>query len=239
MVITKECLREAFENKSRVSIPKIATLAECKQWHPYAPKQFGKNLLKYIHHDNLTENKTDDDSLRNEAQKLVWLIDQYKTVGFYSTPQAWIKPNGKWRVHPGSVRVNALIQCKAYETKFVVWDDSNYLPDHTQITYDDWINQFPIPEGRTSRFFDVEGMIEFHISEDRPEMYDYYKELRELYDGKRPRLFGSCDDSIRHLFDDDGKVEVNGHVTEDDLGAFLELNQNNKKVIETNFTIVG
>jgi len=238
MVITSG-LREAFENKSRVSIPKIATLGECKHWHPYHPKSFGKNLLSFIHHENVSENKTNEDALRNEAQKLVWLIDQYKTVGFYSTPQAWIKPNGKWRVHPGSVRVNAMIQCKAYETKFIVWDDSNYLPDNKQITYDDWVNEFPIPEGRTSQCFDVEGMIEFHISEDRAEMYDYYKELRDLYDGKRPRLFGTCDESIKHLFDDDGKVEVNGHITEDDLGSFLELTPINRKVIETNFTIVA
>jgi len=154
MVITSG-LREAFENKSRVSIPKIATLGECKHWHPYHPKSFGKNLLSFIHHENVSENKTNEDALRNEAQKLVWLIDQYKTVGFYSTPQAWIKPNGKWRVHPGSVRVNAMIQCKAYETKFIVWDDSNYLPDNKQITYDDWVNEFPIPEGRTSQCFDV------------------------------------------------------------------------------------
>ena len=238
MHITEDRLREAFENKSKVSIPKIATLAECKHWHPYHPKTYGKNLLKYIHHINVAENKTDDDSLRNEAQKLVWLIDQYKTVGFYSTPQAWIKPNDRWRVHPGSVRVNALIQCKAYETKFIVWDDSNYLPNNKQITYDDWINQFPIPEGRNAVFFDVEGMIEFHISEDRPEMYEYYYRLRELYEGKKPRLIGTCDESIKHLFGN-GRVTVTGHITEEDLGSFLEINPSNREVIETNFSIVA
>lgn len=238
MHITEDKLQSAFEEKSKTSIPKIATLGECKHWHPYQPKQFAKNLLEFIHHINVAENVTDDDSRRNEAQKLVWLIDQFKTVGFYSTPQAWIKPNGKWRVHPGSVRVNALIQCKAYETEFVVWDDSNYLPNNQQITYQEWIDKFPIPEGRHGAFFDVEGMIEFHISEDRPTMYEYYLELREMYNGQRPKLIGTCDESIRHLFGN-GPVTVTGHMTEDDLGSFLELNPINRKIEETNFTIVG
>jgi len=34
-------------------------------------------------------------------------------------------------------------------------------------------------------------------------------------------------------------VTVRGHITEDELGSFLELNPNNRKVTETNFTIVG
>lgn len=238
MDITEDKLQSAFEEKSKTSIPKFATLGECKQWHPYHPKMFAKNLLETIHHKDVAINRTDEDSRRNESQKLVWLIDQYKSVGFYSTPQAWIKPNGRWRVHPGSVRVNAMIQCKAYESKFVIWDDSNYLPDNKQVTYQEWIDQFPIPEGRTARFFDVEGMIEFHISEDRPTMYEYYLDLRKLYDGKRPKLIGTCDDSIKDLFGS-GPVTVRGHITEDELGSFLELNPNNRKVTETNFTIVG
>lgn len=81
-------------------------------------------------------------------------------------------------------------------------------------------------------------MIEFHISEDRPTMYEYYLDLRKLYDGKRPKLIGTCDDSIKDLFGS-GPVTVRGHITEDELGSFLELNPNNRKVTETNFTIVG
>ena len=82
-----------------------------QQWLTYA-----KNMIKnsYLYEGVTKENFYDFMSVTDQnhwyhSVKLMWLMNEIKTHGLYSYPQAYVKDNGRWVVHPGQFRVHALI----------------------------------------------------------------------------------------------------------------------------------
>jgi len=158
--------------------PKLVTLGDAlkNNWeaHPEDHLRYANHLLEHkdlepVVHENWKE-KMDikEYNMNYHATKLIWLINEIKTNGLYSIPQAYMKDEERWFVHPGTHRVHALIHLKKLDQQFVVWDRLSF-PNET-IDFDTWFELYS-KSGRSLFAVLTPNMIEMHVQEDRPDMY--------------------------------------------------------------------
>ena len=96
--------------------------------------------------------------------KIMYLVDQYRTVGLHSTIQGIIEGQHMF-VHPGMSRVHALSYLKARNEKIIMWDTNNTFTDKKPLTYEQWRKVFDI-EDKQIFAANVDGkLIEMHIKE--------------------------------------------------------------------------
>tara|TARA_R110001632_G_scaffold113936_1_gene225129 strand:- start:404 stop:1036 length:633 start_codon:yes stop_codon:yes gene_type:complete len=158
--------------------PKLVTLGDAlkNNWeaHPEDHLRYANHLLEHrdlepVVHENWKEKMDIEEyNLNYHATKLIWLINEIKTNGLYSIPQAYMKDEKRWSVHPGTHRVHALIHLKKLDQQFVVWDRLSF-PNET-IDFDTWFELYS-KSGRSLFAVLTPNMIEMHVQEDRPDMY--------------------------------------------------------------------
>jgi len=159
--------------------PKLVTLGEAlvNDWErlPEEHLRYARHLLEHkdlepVVAENFKEKMAIHEYNQNfHATKLIWLINEIKTKGLYSTPQAYVKDTGKWAVHPGTHRVHALIHLKKLDQQFVVWDTSSF-PNET-IDFDTWLELYS-KSGKSLFAVETPHMIEMHVQEERLDMYE-------------------------------------------------------------------
>lgn len=240
-----ERLRGDFETISKVAPPKIITLGDAmhrynliEEINPSIP--FIKHLLSNLHREPVTketfgEKMSNYDDNRNfHAVKLMFLIHEALTRGFYSYCQACIhtkRGTPKWFVHPGQFREKALIHCGKEEQEFIVWDSQNML-DAPVLSFDDWTGKF-LHNAEHERDLHIavhneehKKIVEFHVGEDRPAFYDLAQQVYEMYGGKKPYLIGECCDSVAEYFSNDetSNVHVHAHQKLHDADLMILLN---------------
>ena len=157
--------------------PKLVTLGEAleNKWErkPDAHITYAKHLLKHkdlepVIAENFKEKMDIHEYNQNfHATKLIWLINEIRTKGLYSTPQAYMKDD-KWIVHPGTHRVHALIHLNKLDQEFVLWDVSTFRNE--SIDFDTWLELYS-KSGNSLFAVETPNMIEMHVQEDRPDMY--------------------------------------------------------------------
>lgn len=165
-------------------------------------------------------NKRLENSVDNHffhASKCRYLIDEWKENGWYSYPQACVKPDGQLWFHPGSIRQYALHAGHMDSQNIVLWDCwhlKQLMPHKPIITFEQWKEIFSVDRNQwveVKGFPDIEGaesfskmpMLEWHVDEDRPKYYETaYRIQKELFNFKKPKLIGECEDSIKDCFED-------------------------------------
>ena len=174
--------------------------------------------------------------------KLMWLMNEIKTNGLYSYPQAYIKDGGKWVVHPGQFRVHALICLEKWEQEFILWDKG--WPDIEELTFLEWWGLFK-DCGRSMFVTETPNLLEMHVGEERLELYAMTKAVHEMYKKNKITLEGRVVPEIEDLFDlftYDGEgvgiVTKNNYVFQElDLKWILHLTPDHLKVEKENFTL--
>jgi hypothetical protein len=173
--------------------------------------------------------------------KLMWLMNEIKTHGLYSYPQAYIKDGGRWVVHPGQFRVHALICLEKWEQEFILWDEG--FPDVEELSFLEWFGLFK-DCGRTMFVTETPNLLEMHVGEERLELYDWTRKVHEMYKGNKITLEGRVVPEITNLFDlyeydgvGVGIVTKNDYVLQEfDLKWILHLTPSTQKVEKENFT---
>ena len=159
------------------------------------------------------------DNVFFHASKCRWLIDEWKENGWYSYPQACVQPNGQLWFHPGSIRQYALHAGHMDSQNIVLWDcwiEKELMPHKPIITFEQWRNIFTVDR---SQWIDAVGfpdesgtqklsmshmpILEWHVDEDRPKYYETaYRIQKEMFNFKKPKLIGECEDSVKDCFED-------------------------------------
>tara|TARA_B100002019_G_scaffold293504_1_gene321677 strand:- start:17391 stop:18224 length:834 start_codon:yes stop_codon:yes gene_type:complete len=257
-----ERLYEDFKEVSQVAPPKILTLGEAMDIGLVPEKDvnptidYAKKLLKYSGREPVSKTnfgekmRNDKDNAMFHAVKCMFLIHQHKTHGYYSYPQAHLHDkfgDTKWEVHPGQFRVKALIHNGAWEQKFIVWD-SKGLFGAPEIGFEEWFDMF---KGNAEHKRDLhiakfnddkKKIIEFHVGEDRDDMYNLCSKVHRRFEGKLPYLVkGNIQPHLEEFFGDDptSKIHVTSErmITEPDLKLFLELHPLCSEIRADNLTI--
>lgn len=182
---------------------------------------------------NLT--KITEDENHNETYhccKIMYLIDQYRTIGLHSTIQGIIEGQQMF-VHPGMSRIHALWYLKALDEKIVMWDTNNTFEDKTPLTYEQWRKIFNIKDKNVFAANVNGNIIEMHMQEERKDIVGSVQSIRKMFDFRRPLLVGAgtsgLDNWVRRV--DVHEVEPGVHIeckndyvfTEGDLIHLLEL----------------
>ena len=241
-------LIEHFNHVAKKHPPYLLTLGECEDKNLIGENNTrynDKKLLGWIQSlitgindeemnmDNLTE-MTANERHNNTYHccKIMYLIDQYRTVGLHSTIQGIIEGQHMF-VHPGCSRVHALWFLKARNEKIVIWDTNNTFNDKTPLTYEQWRKVFDI-EDKQIFAANVDGkIIEMHMQEERIDIVSSVQKIRKMFDFRRPVLVGSCEPEVNswvrrvdvHEVEPGVHIECKGDyvLTEGDLIHLLEL----------------
>ena len=170
--------------------------------------------------------------------KIMYLIDQYRTVGLDSTIQGVIEGKHMF-IHPGMSRIYALWYLKTLEEDVVMWDTNETFSDRTPLTFDEWKNIFMRVKDKTFFIASVEGRIlEMHMQEDRPTIVNSTEDIKSMFDNKLPVLHGVGADDVMPYVRTEGSTGVaietkNGYTLKlADLSSFLELYPNSVETIE-------
>ena len=215
-------------------------------------------LLEHVIHllngidGNVIDSDTWKEEVTNDHQnmvyhccKIMYLIDQYRTVGLHSTLQAISEGNHMF-VHPGCSRIHAHSYLKAYDEKIIVWDRHNKFSDRTPLSYDEWYNIFA---NKNKKIFatNVEGQIlEMHMQEERNDIVGSVQSIRKMFDFKKPILLGNCEDDVYEYVRPNDSTDLKGVVIDnanytfkkEDLIHLMSLYPNSSnKVIKENFVI--
>lgn len=239
-----------FNHVAKKNPPHLLTIADCEE-----KNLIGENNVRY--NDNkllefvqamLTENRygeemtvknmttiTGKSSKANQAYhccKIMYLIDQYRTVGLHSTIQGIIEGQQMF-VHPGMSRIHALWFLKARNEKIIMWDTNNTFENRKPLTYEKWRKIFEIKD-KSIFAANVDGnLIEMHMQEERKDIVNSVQSIREMFDFRNPLLVGAgtagLEPWIRRV--DVHEVEPGVHIeckndyvfTEGDLIHLLEL----------------
>ncbi len=154
LVTLGEALENNWEPRPEDHIRLAKHLLDNKELEPVVAENFREKMDIYEYNENF------------HATKLIWLINEIKTKGLYSVPQAYMKGD-KWVVHPGTHRVHALIHLNKLDQEFVLWDkDSSNEP----LDFDTWFELYTKSDNNMFAVL-TPNMIEMHVAEDRPEMY--------------------------------------------------------------------
>ena len=153
----------------------------------------------------ITENVIDNNSYH--ACKIMYLIDQYRTVGLDSTIQGTTESKYLF-VHPGMSRIHALWFLKAREEKIVVWDNVGHFENKATLRFDEWAEIFNV-EGKTNFYTNIDGnRMECHMQEDRPSIAGSVELVRTMFDRKLPVIFGNPDDDVKQYVRTEGSTGV-------------------------------
>jgi hypothetical protein len=155
LVTLGEALENDWEPRPEDHIRLAKHLLENKELEPVVAENFREKMDIYEYNENF------------HATKLIWLINEIKTKGLYSVPQAYMN-NNKWVVHPGTHRVHALIHLNKLDQEFVLWDKES--TSNETLDFDTWLGLYS-KSGNNMFAVITPNMIEMHVSEDRPEMY--------------------------------------------------------------------
>ena len=254
-------IKECFEHISKKSKPYLITLKDCIDVGYYGPnsERYGTHkLLEHVIHllngidGNVIDSDTWKEEVTNDHQnmvyhccKIMYLIDQYRTVGLHSTLQAISEGNHMF-VHPGCSRIHAHSYLKAYDEKIIVWDRHNKFSDRTPLNYDEWYNIFA-NLGKRIFATNVDGQIlEMHMQEERNDIVGSVQSIRKMFDFKKPILLGNCEDDVYEYVRPNDSTDLKGVVIDnanytfkkEDLIHLMSLYPNSSnKVIKENFVI--
>ena len=204
-------LIEHFNHVAKKHPPYLLTLGECEEKNligenntRYNDKHllgWVKSLITGINDEemnmsNLTEmTATERHNRTYHCCKIMYLVDQYRTVGLHSTIQGIIEGQHMF-VHPGMSRVHALWFLKARNEKIIMWDTNNTFSDKTPLTYEQWREVFDI-EDKNIFAANVDGkLIEMHMQEERKDIVGSVQNVRAMFDFKKPILLGQCEDDV-------------------------------------------
>ena len=162
LVTLGDALKNNWEAYPEDHIRLAKHLLDNKELEPVVAENFREKMDIYEYNVNF------------HATKLIWLINEIRTKGLYSTPQAYIKDNKKWKVHPGTHRVHALIYLNKLDQEFVLWD-KEYSSNKT-LNFDTWFNLYS-KSGNKINAVIRPNIIEMHVQEDRPDMYANSKKV--------------------------------------------------------------
>lgn len=197
------------------SVPYVVTLGECEEkgligvtiedngkYNDFQLQGYVKAFIENINGPEITQKNlttiTGENDLENRSYhccKIMYLVDQVRTVGLDSTMQA-VSEGKNMFVHPGMSRIHALWYLKARDTKIVFWDNMKIFSDKTPLTFKEWTDIFTI-EGKTTFATNVGGKIlEVHMQEDRPSIAGSVQAIRSMFDFKPPLLIGECEDAV-------------------------------------------
>jgi hypothetical protein len=152
--------------------------------------------------------------------KIMYLIDQYRTVGLDSTIQGVIEGKHMF-IHPGMSRIYALWYLKTLEEDVVMWDTNETFSDRTPLTFEEWKNIFMRVKDKTFFIASVEGeILEMHMQEDRPTIVNSTEDIKSMFDNKLPVLRGVGADDIMPYVRTEG---VSGVAIEAKNGYTLKL----------------
>lgn len=233
-------LKEHFEEISKFSKPRIISLRDAivkNLVSDLTPSvTYAKTLIENITGEPVTTEiweKVGHELPTNHiygAVKIMYLIHCLKTVGFYSYPQAFIHPNGFWKVHPGHSRVKVAIHTQSLDQKFVFWDDQD-LFDTPVVSFDEWWDIFKdVP--RNKWWVKQEKLVELHIDEDRPDYFDWILRTYEMYDQKLPYFHGEVPENLKKYFSSHPNVPVHvkaPNLKDEHMKHFLDFNPENKE----------
>ena len=153
---------------------------------------------------------TDESEIDNYSYhtcKIMYLVDQYRTVGLDSTIQA-LTENKYIFVHPGMSRVHALWYLKAREEKIVLWDNVGHFENKAPLRFEEWVDIFTV-EGKTNFYSNMDGKImECHMQEDRPSIAGSVELIRTMFDRKLPVIIGNPDDDVKQYVRTEGSTGV-------------------------------
>jgi len=252
-------LRKDFEEMSKIAPPKIITLddavnkydlVQTKRWSSYI-----KGLLLNLDTEPVTKETFKEkmsnvpDNLSFHAVKFIYLINEAKTNGFYSIPQACIhtkQGTPKWWVHPGSFRESVLLHLKDMQHKFIVWDSQDMI-DAPALSFEEWSTPFlSLLEKKLNLHVAMcneehKKVIEFHVGEDRPEYYNLNRRVYDMFGGKKPYLIGECSPDIQDYFSDDETsnvhIQAKTILKEDDLLSLYDFHPNINEINTDNLRI--
>ena len=176
--------------------------------------------------------------------KIMYLIDQYRTVGLDSTIQGVIEGKHMF-IHPGMSRIYALWYLKTLEDNVVMWDTNETFSDRTPLTFEEWKNIFTKVKDKTFFIANVDGKIlEMHMQEDRPTIVNSTEDIKSMFDNKLPVLRGLGAEDVMPYVRTEGSTGVaietkNNHTLElESLSTILELYPGSVETIEKeNFKI--
>jgi len=254
-------IKECFEHISKKSKPYLVTLRDCVDVGYYGPnsQRYGTHkLLEHVTHllNGIDGNVIDSDTWKEEVVddhqnmvyhccKIMYLIDQYRTVGLHSTLQAITEGNHMF-VHPGCSRIHAHSYLEAYDEKIIVWDRHNKFSDRTPLNYDEWYNIFA-DLGKRIFATNVDGQIlEMHMQEERSDIVGSVQSIRKMFDFKKPILLGNCEDDVYEYVRPNDSTNLKGVIIDnanytfkkEDLIHLMSLYPNSSnKVIKENFVI--
>ena len=254
-------IKECFEHISKKSKPYLVTLRDCIDVGYYGPnsQRYGTHkLLEHVTHllNGIDGNVIDSDTWKEEVVddhqnmvyhccKIMYLIDQYRTVGLHSTLQAITEGNHMF-VHPGCSRIHAHSYLEAYDEKIIVWDRHNKFSDRTPLNYDEWYDIFA-DLGKRIFATNVDGQIlEMHMQEERSDIVGSVQSIRKMFDFKKPILLGNCEDDVYEYVRPNDSTNLKGVIIDnanytfkkEDLIHLMSLYPNSSnKVIKENFVI--
>ena len=201
-------------------------------------------LLEGIHGPTIDKNTFSEETMKENQNKvyhcckIMYLIDQYRTVGLDSTIQGVIEGKNMF-IHPGMSRIYALWYLKPLEEDVVMWDTNETFSDRTPLTFEEWKNIFMRVKDKTFFIASVEGeILEMHMQEDRPTIVNSTEDIKSMFDNKLPVLRGVGKDDIMPYVRTEGSTGVaietkNNHTLSlADLSSLLELYPNSVETIE-------
>ena len=130
---TEKEMREVFNYiSSNVSTPYMMKLGECRDFfsgwrNSYSQEQLLRFVISLIEgidgnaidmENFMEQTKNDDQNRLYHCCKIMYLIDQYRTVGLHSTMQCISEGNNVF-VHPGMSRIHAHTYLNAYDGSFL------------------------------------------------------------------------------------------------------------------------
>ena len=258
---TEKEMREVFDYiSSNVSTPYMMKLGECRDFfsgwrNSYSQEQLLRFVISLIEgidgnainmENFMEQTKNDDQNRLYHCCKIMYLIDQYRTVGLHSTMQCISEGNNVF-VHPGMSRIHAHTYLNAYDENIIVWDRHNKISNHTPISFDEWYNVFKML-GKRIFATNVEGQIlEMHMEEQRTDIVSSVQNTRAMFNFDKPILLGNCEDDVYQYVRTD-TTESKGVVIDnlagdytfkkEDLIHLLSLYPySSEKVVKENFVI--
>ena len=204
-------LIEHFNHIAKKHPPYLLTLGECEEKNligenntRYNDKRlldWVQSLIVGINDDEMNmDNHTDMTATERHNNtyhccKIMYLVDQYRTVGLHSTIQGIIEGQHMF-VHPGMSRVHALWFLKARNEKIIMWDTNNTFTDKKPLTYEQWRKVFDI-EDKQIFAANVDGkLIEMHMQEERKDIVGSVQNVRAMFNFEKPILLGQCEDDV-------------------------------------------
>lgn len=170
--------------------------------------------------------------------KIQWLCNIIKTEGLYSVPQATYRKS-EWFVHPGQFRVLAIDYTGCNE-EFVVWDYNGRLRAD-EIDWEEYWNLYKHHDDKSLFCVNFGNHLEMHVGEEREDLYKVIKGSTDAFEGRKPILQGTCDESLKDLFIhgtyDGTGIGIVGHVGQEDLRHMLDFFPTKQIIEKESFTL--